>query len=79
MARQNEVHDVAEQVYNFICAFIEEHTYPPTLQEIANGCYMSRTNVTRYVDRLEGMGRIARDPKRARGITLLNDDDSSKR
>jgi repressor LexA len=69
---QNET---VEQVYAFIKAYIREHTYPPTLKEIGKGCYMSRTNVTRYVDRLQGMGRLARDPKRARGITLLDEHD----
>ncbi len=68
---QNEI---VEQVYAFIKAYIQEHTYPPTLQEIADACYMSRTNVTRYIDRLQGMGRLARDPGRSRGITLLDDE-----
>ena len=71
--------DTVEQVYTFIKNYIREHAYSPSLKEIADGCFMSRTNVTRYVDRLEGMGRIARDPKLARSIILLNDHDSHAR
>ena len=72
---QNEI---VEQVYAYIRAYIQEHTYPPTLKEIAAAHYMSRTNITRYLDRLQGMGRIARDPGRSRGITLLDDEISAK-
>lgn len=65
--------DTVEQVYNFIKDYIREHTYPPTLKEIGKGCFMSRTNATRYVDILQAKGRIARNPKLSRGITLLDD------
>lgn len=68
--------ETVEQVYEFIKTYIREHTYPPNLTEIAKQCHMSRTNVTRYMDRLEGMGRIARNPNVARGITLLDENDS---
>jgi DNA-binding MarR family transcriptional regulator len=68
--------ETVEQVYTFIKNYIYEYTRSPSLKEIADGCFMSRTNVTRYVDRLEGMGRIARDPKFARSIILLKDHDS---
>jgi MarR-like DNA-binding transcriptional regulator SgrR of sgrS sRNA len=67
--------ETVEQVYAFIKDYIREHTYPPTLKEIAAGCFMSRTHVTRYVDWLQALGRIARDSKLARGITLLDDHD----
>jgi repressor LexA len=67
--------ETVERVYAFIKAYIREHTYPPTMKEIAEGCYMSRSGVARYVDRLQGMGRISRDPSLARGITLLGDKD----
>jgi repressor LexA len=70
-----EPNDIVEQVYAFIKAYIREHTYPPTLKEIAENCYMSRTHVTRYVDILQARGRLARNPKLSRGITLLDDHD----
>lgn len=70
-----EHNEIVEQVYEFIKAYIREHTYPPTLKEIGKGCYMSRTNATRYVDILQAKGRIARNPKLSRGITLLDDHD----
>jgi repressor LexA len=70
--------DIVEQVYAYIRAYIQEHTYPPTLKEIADAHFMSRSNVTRYLDRLQGMGLIARDPGRSRGITLLDDETPTK-
>ncbi len=70
-----EQNETMEQIYTFIKDYIREHTYPPTLKEIGKGCYMSRTNATRYVDLLQALGRIARNPKLSRGITLLDDGD----
>lgn len=66
--------EIVEQIYGYIKEYIREHTYPPSLKEIAAAHYMSRTNVTRYLDRMQGMGLIARDPGRSRGITLLDDE-----
>lgn len=61
-----------EAVYRFIQAYHREHGYSPTLREIAEGCYLNVATVLRHLDRLEGQGRIARDPGKARSIRLLN-------
>ena len=65
---------VTQSVYLFIKAYIKEHTHPPTLREIAQGCYLSTSAVTHHLDRLEGEGKLFREPGRARGITLVEDD-----
>lgn len=62
-----------EMVYEFIQKFIKEHTYPPTIREIGQGCYISTSAVSRHLDHLERRGKISREFGRARGITLLND------
>jgi SOS-response transcriptional repressor LexA len=60
-------------VYLFLKDYIRKHTYPPTLREIGQGCFLSVSAVTRHLDRLEGQGKIKREPGRARGITLTDD------
>lgn len=63
-----------QSVYKFIKEYVKIHTHPPTLREIAEGCYLSPSAVTRHLDRLEGEGKLIREPGRARGITLTDDD-----
>ncbi|MBL8147481.1 MAG: LexA repressor [Anaerolineae bacterium] len=50
------------------------YTYPPTLTEISQGVYMSRSGIYRHLGKLEGQGKIWRDEKRARGIRLLEEE-----
>jgi DNA-binding MarR family transcriptional regulator len=65
-------HNVEDEVYVFIRAYIRQHGSSPTLREIAAGCYMSPPSVVRYLDKLEAHGRIARRPRKSRGITVLD-------
>lgn len=62
-----------EKVYQFLKAFVRANNFPPTVRELADGCGMSRSSVTRHLDRLEAMGRITRQPGKARGITLTDE------
>ncbi len=63
--------EISAQVYDFIQAYIDEHGFAPTQREIALGCYMSKTNIIRYLDRLEMQGRIIRIPGQPRSIRLV--------
>ena len=63
-----------QMVYLFVKDYIKKHTHPPTLREIAEGCFLSISAVTRHLDRQEGQGKLFREPGRARGITLVDDD-----
>lgn len=65
--------NLEDQMYGFIRAYLRQHGHPPTLREIAEGCYMSYGSVFRYLDKLEAHGRIARKPGKSRSITLLDD------
>ncbi len=58
------------QVYDFVRAYIQTRGYSPSLREIAAGCHMGRSTVTRYLDRLEVQGRIVREIGTARSIRL---------
>lgn len=72
MANWNDV--LAQEVYDFIGQYIADHGYAPSIRDISKGCNMSRSNVIRYLDRLEANRRIKRDPGVSRGISLLEDD-----
>lgn len=69
--RHRRNYDMTEQVFAFICDYVRTRKYPPSLDEIAVACYISRSTVLRHIDRLEGEGRIERDPYISRGITLI--------
>jgi SOS-response transcriptional repressor LexA len=60
-------------VYIFIKKYIEDHTHPPTLREIGEGCFMSPSSVLRHLDKLEKEGMLFREEGKARGITLVDD------
>lgn len=65
---------VTQSVYVFIKDYVKKHTHPPTLREIAEGCYLSPSAVVRHLERLEGEGKLFREPGRPRGITLVDND-----
>lgn len=68
---QASLPDNLEQVYAFLCDFEREHRFAPSVREIAQGCYISRSTASRYLDRLEALGWIEREINIARGIRLL--------
>ena len=61
-----------EDLFAFICGYNRQFGYSPTMRELSESCFMSRTNLYRYLDKLEMQGRISRDAWVARGITILN-------
>lgn len=69
-----QLEENTERVYRYIVEFVREHRYPPTMRELARGCNLAVSSIIRHLDRLEWERRIARDPGRARGITVLADD-----
>jgi DNA-binding MarR family transcriptional regulator len=59
-----------KRVYTFIRDYIEERNMPPTQREIAEGTYISRSVVIRYLDILAERGLIVREIGLARGLWL---------
>ncbi|MBZ0291669.1 MAG: hypothetical protein K8L99_03795 [Anaerolineae bacterium] len=74
---RNWTNDIADELLQFIKAYAAQHGFPPTIREMSAGCFMSRTNVIRYLDKLEATNRIQREPGIPRGIMILNDDEST--
>jgi repressor LexA len=72
MVRQER--KTTREVFQFIQKYTQQHTHPPTIREIAEGCFLSTSSVTRHLDRLEEQGRLSREVGKARGITLLKQD-----
>ena len=70
----DQVQDTTDQIYTFIRAYKAKHGYPPSQEEIAQACYRSRPVIVRHLDRLEMQGKIRREPGKARGIQLVEDD-----
>lgn len=58
-------------IFRYICAYIERVGYAPSLREISRDCYVSQSNLYRYLDHLEMKGQISRDPGRARSIKIM--------
>lgn len=63
-----------EAVYDFICHFVEEHGYSPSLREIGDGCFIGRSTVIRHLDRLERLGWLTHDTGKARSIHVTDSD-----
>jgi repressor LexA len=63
--------EVTAQVYAFIRAYFDEHGFAPSLRDIGAACYLSPSNVVRYLDRLEARGLISREIRKPRSIALL--------
>lgn len=64
----------ADCVLAFVSRYIRTHGHSPSQREIGAACYMSRTNVVRYLDRLEAWGYIRREPGVPRTISLIPKD-----
>ncbi len=61
-----------EKIYNFICDFVEEYGYPPTVREIAEQVHLSSTSsVAVHLNKLEKDGYIRRNSKKPRAIEVL--------
>jgi LexA DNA binding domain len=61
----------AEEVYAFIEDYMEQNSLPPSVRDIAKGCYLNISTVSRYLGILEAQGRLQRIPGKARGLKLM--------
>lgn len=66
--------ETLDTVYAFLETFIAEHGYSPSLREISAQCYIGRSTVIHYLDRLEAQGRLSREEGKARSIVLISSD-----
>ena len=58
--------DKEKEVYIFICEFIKSHSFPPSIRDIAKGCFICKTGAKKYVDILIDKGYLDYTPNIAR-------------
>ena len=60
-------------VFNYICAYITQHGYAPTVRTISAACRLSPSTVVYNLDKLEAWGWLTREPHRARSLRILRE------
>jgi repressor LexA len=63
-----QANSTSDKIYVFIEAYIAANSWPPSVREIAEGCYVSISTVSYHLRILKAQGRIRRDTKKARSI-----------
>jgi MarR-like DNA-binding transcriptional regulator SgrR of sgrS sRNA len=58
-------------IYSYICAYLGEWGYPPTVREIACACFCAPATVNKHLHRLQLQGRIDRQPNCPRGVIVV--------
>lgn len=62
--------DDMQRVYNFVVTYITTQGRPPCQREIAEGTFIGRSSVVRFLDILVARGELNREEYVARGISL---------
>lgn len=63
---------IEDRIVAFCVSFIDEHGYPPTLEEIGTGVHRVKSVVKWHLNRLEKEGRVRRGKKwSARTLQIL--------
>jgi repressor LexA len=62
-----------QKILDFVSAYVEKHSYPPSIREIGEATGISSTSVvTYYLKQLTEMGKIERDEKNSRALRISN-------
>lgn len=65
-----------QAIYEYICAYTQEHSYPPSVREIGTAVGLaSPSTVHMHLKALENCGLIKRDPKKPRTIEVVREDE----
>jgi len=63
---------IEQKVYHFLLDHLSEHTFQPSVRDIARHCRIASTKtVTDLLASLEAKGYVEREPGRSRGVKLL--------
>ena len=65
-----EMDSVTRAVYDYIIEYRRKKGYPPTLREIAEGCYIAHSTIYHHLGILEGLRWIFREYNTPRGIQI---------
>jgi DNA-binding IclR family transcriptional regulator len=58
-------------IYDFIAVYKKKRGHAPSQAEIAHGVQMHYTTLMKYLDKMDHMGMIERNPGQVRGIKLI--------
>ncbi len=67
-----------QEFLSYICSFIDEHNYPPTIREMAARFSVSVKGAYDHVLALKKKGFINYDGKRSRAIEIIKNDNSEE-
>ena len=71
---KDKLSDRQQKMLKFIQRFGQDNSYPPTIREIGEACFISSTSVVNYnLNKLEKAGYIMRDGRVSRGIRLAEE------
>ena len=60
-------------VFDYICAYMVQHGYAPTVRTIGQACHLSPSTVVYHLDKLEAWGWLTREPHAARSLRILRE------
>ena len=60
-------------VFDYICAYMVQHGYAPTVRTIGQACHLSPSTVVYHLDKLEAWGWLTREPHERRLFERLFD------
>lgn len=79
MSRKLPLKEDTARVLDYVRLYISERNgAAPSMREIANGCFISVSQVSTHLEILEAYGVIRRAPGRARAIWLLDGDEKKE-
>ena len=61
------------KIYGYLCSYVEENGYSPTLQEIASQFGVSTVTIFEHLNALEAKGAIKRHKHKTRSIEVLDE------
>lgn len=65
--------DLEHQILQYLCDYLREHTYQPSIREIGRRFNIKSTKtVSEHLQSLADKGWVERDPSRSRGVRILN-------
>jgi len=60
----------SERVFDYICQYLEQHGYAPSIRDIAQACHLGSSTVFYTLHKLEAWGWICREPMVARSLRV---------
>ena len=58
-------------VFEYICDYIDQRGYPPSMRNIADACQLGTTTVYYTLNKLEAWGWLEREPRVPRSLRIL--------